>query len=387
MARIKGFLKGARGKLADFVLQKGSEVGSTIMREKVTPANPQSQTQMATRLAFGTATNAAKILLPVIGESFAGVKSGKMSRREFIRMNIPWLRDEALKWMNNDLEVYAAFSYKGNKTLLPNKYIVSNGSLVLPEQFAVYATGGAFGERWCYAESNMEVTVGTSVSAFEILNTLFSLTLGDQITTVLIYTKLGTNVVRYWGDDLNLPEYTVNGVYVPRPDWQRYVSFTAKRLVIKPNTIDAIRFDVINSESQGLDNLKQTVLSIIDTEKSDPTFVDILLSRLSYEPAEVENKFIIGGADEVGSISTAFDKNGWTLSAAGCILSSNSGSEWNFSNCKLAIAKDLDTAGGPEDNPLYYGPTVGTALATYNGYPSEGETNFMTTGTDLTEVP
>ena len=49
MAKTGFWLKGATGKLAGAALQKGAN-GETIMREIVTPKNPQTEAQMIQRI-------------------------------------------------------------------------------------------------------------------------------------------------------------------------------------------------------------------------------------------------------------------------------------------------------------------------------------------------
>ena len=61
MAKTGIWLRGARGKLAGNVLFKGEN--AAIIRENVTPRNPQSAKQMLQRVAFATVSQAAKFIL------------------------------------------------------------------------------------------------------------------------------------------------------------------------------------------------------------------------------------------------------------------------------------------------------------------------------------
>ena len=76
---LSGFwLRGARGKLAGSVLQKG--VDGTIIREKVKPSNPNSEGQKIQRMIFGSVAMAYSVLKTICDHSFEGVLYGPESK-------------------------------------------------------------------------------------------------------------------------------------------------------------------------------------------------------------------------------------------------------------------------------------------------------------------
>ena len=66
MAKIGFWLKGATGKLAGAALQRGAN-GETIMREIVTPKNPQAEAQMIQRILMNTASQAYSKMKDICG--------------------------------------------------------------------------------------------------------------------------------------------------------------------------------------------------------------------------------------------------------------------------------------------------------------------------------
>ena len=130
MAKAGFWLRGAKGKLAGTVLQKGEN--GTIQRENVKPKNPQSNSQMAHRIIFATVTQAAKFMFPLIKQSFEGFPEGQLSRREFVRINTKHLRALAAEDYENQTagaESNTFVTTKGISALIPNRYVVANGTL------------------------------------------------------------------------------------------------------------------------------------------------------------------------------------------------------------------------------------------------------------------
>ena len=134
MAKVGFWLRGARGKLAGSVLQKG-ENGQTIARENVKPSNPRTKLQATQRACFATATVAAARLLEIIGHTFDGYKETSGDRRRFIELNIPVVR--AMAEENN---VFVGLNPKGVKTISSQPYIISDGAL---SPFAIDADAAA----------------------------------------------------------------------------------------------------------------------------------------------------------------------------------------------------------------------------------------------------
>lgn len=120
MAKVGFWLRGARGKLAGSVLVKTPR--GTIVRENKTPANPKTHAQALQRAIFATVTKSAVVLAPVVESAFDGKKNGDESRREFVKLNVALLRQMYEEGEANLLP-------KGSVNQVPNRIIVSNGSL------------------------------------------------------------------------------------------------------------------------------------------------------------------------------------------------------------------------------------------------------------------
>lgn len=95
MAKTGFWLRGARGKFAGASLQKGAD-GSTIMREIVTPTNPQTISQVIQRMKAAPAQKFYNALSELLSNAFQGVKYGNASRLRFLslamKMNGPYVQ-------------------------------------------------------------------------------------------------------------------------------------------------------------------------------------------------------------------------------------------------------------------------------------------------------
>lgn len=95
MAKTGFWLRGARGKFAGASLQKGAD-GSTIMREIVTPTNPQTISQVIQRMKAAPAQKFYNALSELLSNAFQGVKYGNESRWKFLSlamsMNGPYVQ-------------------------------------------------------------------------------------------------------------------------------------------------------------------------------------------------------------------------------------------------------------------------------------------------------
>lgn len=130
MSKVGYFQKGWRGKAAGIVYAK-TENG-TVARELVVPSNPQTRAQMAQRIIFATVTQAAVQLKPIINHSFEGSKYGNKSVQQFISRNLNEMRAMAAEdYANNATAETNKFfaTTKGISALIPNQYVVSQGSL------------------------------------------------------------------------------------------------------------------------------------------------------------------------------------------------------------------------------------------------------------------
>jgi hypothetical protein len=382
MAKIRGFLQGAKGKIGDFVVQKG-EMG-TILRANNGVSNPQSAAQMAQRVAFATATNAAKKMLSVIGLSFYGVSNGKLSRRKFVSLNAPILKAAADAAIAGEDEWYSpTCHYKGKDVnqLVPNPYIVSDGSLVLPEQLNVIKQGETSLVTTGGEELKMTIRKeAQTIEGWKLLESLFGCTSGDQITLVTIQGKKGDAVPYEYEQGENV---TVNGVPMLNYDWMRFTRMLAPRIVFKRDNLASL--EVLADDTMGTLQPKLTAAlrGCIDLEKSNEAFVKFFLTNsLQLDDNDAAGFDAYFSSEELPSFS-----EDWTNLAAGIVRSANIDGVWDFTRCQLVVAMDLDTAGGPSGNDNYSGLHIGNAIYTYVGVADAANKNFMTTGTPFDEMP
>lgn len=130
MSKAGFWLRGSSGKLAGASLQKGAN-GETIMREIVTPKNPQTEAQMIQRIVMSTVMQAYSKMKDLCDHSFEGVSTGANTMAKFASRNANAIRQRLASDIEQgyDLGSIWAFSPLGARALAPNEYIVSEGSL------------------------------------------------------------------------------------------------------------------------------------------------------------------------------------------------------------------------------------------------------------------
>lgn len=133
MAKVGFYLRGARGKLAGAVFQRGAD-GSTVAREIVKPKNPKTSGQLAQRMIFATATAAYSKMKAICDHSWEGVQYGSKSQQVFMKRNLQMLRGRAA-------ENEGQFLAKGVNVLMDNPYIISKGSLSAPINISITDAG------------------------------------------------------------------------------------------------------------------------------------------------------------------------------------------------------------------------------------------------------
>lgn len=180
MAKVGFWLKGSKGKLAGAAMQKGAD-GETIIREIVTPNNPQTEAQMIQRVVMQTVAQAYSKMKGICDHSFEGIKVGQATMAQFMRLNANKLRQKIATETEQgyDLGSIYAFSPLGTKEFAPNEYILSAGSLPeitdLLQDAATYVRLTDLGE---YVSGD-EIT-------YEQFATCYGLRRGDQVTFLTI---------------------------------------------------------------------------------------------------------------------------------------------------------------------------------------------------------
>lgn len=382
MAKIRGFLSGAKGKIGDFVVQKGEK--QTIIRANNGVSNPQSASQMAQRLAFATATNAAKKMLSVIGLSFYGVSNGKLSRRKFVALNAPILKaaaDAAIAGEDEWANPTCHFKAKDVNQLVPNPYIVSDGSLVLPEQVSIIKNDSD--KLAIVGETNaisLEPGEGSSVTGYDIIRQLFGVDSGNQLTLCVICGKSGESVAYAYEQGENV---TVNGVPMLNYDWMRFTKFVAPRIVFKGSDFPSVTVEDGETIESFKTKMQTAIRNCVNMEKSSEAFVNWITNAI--EVTLQAGQFTVSLKAEV--LPSTIGGENYNPLAAAMIRSANVEGVWDFTRSQMVVAMDLDTAGGPEANDNYSGLSIGNAIYTYVGVADSANKNFMTTGTPYDEMP
>lgn len=154
--------------------------GQTIIREIVTPKNPQTQGQMIQRIIMKTVMTAYSRMKAITDHSFEGISPGQATMSEFMRLNLNSIREGVAVEIANGrgLDDIYAFTPLKSETLAPNAYIISKGSL--PRVYAVANTSPGY-------SASIENISGNTYG--DVINSL-GLQRGDQLTFIAIQ---GTN--------------------------------------------------------------------------------------------------------------------------------------------------------------------------------------------------
>lgn len=327
------WLRGGRGKIAGMVAQKSSDGKGTVLRELVVPKNPQTVDQMATRLAFGTVTQAAALMLPIIGQTFKGMTDEKLNRRRFVALNVPEMKAQALIQRNGG-DINALFRGKNSTMLIPNSYIISEGKLNAPEILKMGVEDGAFtgGD---LAGQEFTLTVDNSYTGAQILAELFNVNIQSQITIVGIGTVDGE------------PGYYPNG----SDDFIRESTFLARRIVFNPDAPSHVYTANTTSEE-----VTTWVLEGIDTEKSSASVLDLITNGILFNANKVSIDCVL---------YHGFDVTGTILRAVGIIVSRLDNGQWDYNTCKMAFLPNKGDAVAVNND--YSGLSFNNALVDYIG--------------------
>lgn len=237
MAKAPFWLRGGKGKLAGSVLFKGER--GTIVRENVTPHNPQTGGMMRQRALFATVTQAAKLMLPIIGLSFEGINEGKLNRRKFVQLNTTYLGSIARNILTTGTNPrMLRFSGKGNAQLIPNPYIISRGTLKLPKQgIAIINDAGIPTPQEAYTQV---VPLG-QYTPLQLWELLYGMKPGSQLTFPYITTAVNPTskfAMEITDDAGNV----IDGI--------RYASFSAPRIVLTTEDGNAVQITAQTTPEQ-----------------------------------------------------------------------------------------------------------------------------------------
>lgn len=340
MAKSKSFFGLRRGSTKSHTYQV--VYGQQITKDRVSSVhNPQTPRQNAQRIVFATVSQAMKFMGPIINHSFEGVPYGGKSLNRFAKLNLERLRAySALDYQNSAsyADAKCFMTTKNISALIPNRYIMSQGSLVLDPNSANKILSGEvypFNPENSISDSTAGVTLG------QVLNALFGFTrAGQQLTKCFIINRSGQgyNLYEYGG----VP--SVPGTVISSS------KFFAVRLVLNNN----IPWD--ENVHTTWANLKNTIQTCFDTEKTDASFLQAVMDGIVSE----ETAWTLG---ELEDIITKYNFDGF-VSAETTILSEPYGSNWLRSNAEMTLVAVPD----PDNN---YGLTWYEANKAWSEGPSQ----------------
>ena len=169
MAKSPWILYGATGKVGNIVLQRTS--GKTVVRELIEKVkNPRSIDQQTQRMKIATLMGAYSTLKDICDHSFENIAYGAKSMQYFLKKNYSLLNDNA----------DTVFNLRQNKSLMPNNYLLSKGSIdVNINEVFDLQTGIA------EIETNLSFSDASVITVEQFHNSL-GIEVGDQFTFVLV---------------------------------------------------------------------------------------------------------------------------------------------------------------------------------------------------------
>ena len=369
----KGLRRGSTKSETYSTLTTAKDGKVQIIKDRVTDiANPQTDAQMQQRVAFVTASQAAAIMKDIVDISREGIAMGTFARQQFVSDNAALLRQLGTKRGN-----YAAFSPKGNKMLIPNSYIMSRGSLVLPAwaKPVVRNDGqdvGSFEGPAFKSDFHANPLPYGNYTVAQLWQTVFGVRPGDQITFPQIRTNQYISMAKATED--NQGNITYDDVV--KATW-----FAAPRIVL----LDEMPSTTLTVDANTTTSAFQTALeSGVNLAKSNEELVSNFIS----------NWAMLAGADDQRQVSMADSYDvmcavgeGTTLAVC-CILSHKASNGWQYTTSQMVCVFEPMSATDPaEDSPAYFGYTMWDAMQSYKTTKKVADRTFLQTATNNNVVP
>ena len=359
MAKNPFWLRGAKGKFAGSVLQKGEN--GTVIRENVKPSNPRTNGQMITRVVFGTLGTAASRLRQVVGQTFEGAANTTINKRLFMQQNFPVLRNLANVTGSGTPSQYnypGRFAPKGVRQLIPNPYIISNGSLPLPSVLTLAMDDMYASDGFDSPANAQDLSEGTTYTAAQLWQLMTGIKPGQQLTLVYITGQNGGNVAY---TPYNYEEDPSQGNIV------RYGDMYSARLVLMEGAGGSITIAAGTTKA----NILTCMESLIDMDKTSSLMWGVagnagLCDCFSYATGTL--------TFAASALVEGFTDSDFTIYAAGFIISQLENGKWQYSRSQMACAVPLwgPEAETPYDNDTY-GAWIWEAVDSYryNGATSD----------------
>lgn len=358
MAKSKSFFGLRRGSTKSHTYQVLN--GQQITKDRVSSVrNPQTPRQNAQRIVFATVAQAMKFMGPIINHSFEGVPYGGRSLNRFAKLNLERLRAySALDYQESAsyADARCFMTTKSVSALIPNRYIMSQGSLVLDPASSNQIINSeevfAFNAQNSIEDSAAGVTLGQALKA------LFGFTRpGQQLTKCFIICRSGQGYNIYeWGGVPSVP-----GTVIPS------FKFLAARLVL----LDTVPWD--QDVHADWATLKTLIRDCFDLEKSDATLIQAVIDGITNS----ENAYNLTGLDDIMSI---YGIEGF-IAAETTILSEFYNGGWLRSNSEMSLTAVPD----PDNN---YGLTWYEANKAWAAGPSQNADaeRYLNEGGEINQI-
>lgn len=369
----KGLRRGSTKSETYSTLTTAKDGKVQIIKDRVTDiANPQSTAQMQQRVAFVTASQAAAAMKVIIEISREGIAQGAFARQQFISDNAALLRQLGTKRGN-----YAAFSPKGNKMLIPNSYVMSQGSLVLPDwaKPVVRSNGqdvGSFEGAAYKSDFNANPLPYGTYTVAQLWQAVFGVRPGDQITFPQIRTNQYISMAKATED--NQGNITYDDVV--KATW-----FAAPRIVLldeMPSTTLTVNANTTVSAFQA------ALRSGVNLAKSNEELLDNFINNWVLTAGEDDQRPVRMG-DGYDAMCAVGD--GTTLAVC-CIISHKTSNGWQYTTSQMVCVFEPINATDPaEGSPAYFGYTMWDAMQTYKATKKVADRTFLQTATNNNVVP
>lgn len=217
----RSFIRGRIGSDVYSVGKDGKGSRQQVVRslaEQV--ANPRSSAQMFGRMVMSTVMQAVSALKPIIDHSFDGIATGQPSISEFIRRNYALVKAdaEAHPVAENSFGL-VKYQEKGARA---GKYIVSNGSVILPSTVSI--EGGVMSinlSAGALTVGGLKTALGLSADGY-----LTAVVVGNPDGAVFARVKLTTTQ----SDDTTITSGNVAGLFTIEGNTQVTVALAANKI-------------------------------------------------------------------------------------------------------------------------------------------------------------
>lgn len=351
MAKSKSFfgLRQGSTKTHTYQIYRGKQVTKDRVAEV---RNPKTAKQTAHRLVFAVVSQATKFLAPIVDHSFEGKAFGGVSKNYFQSINGKYLKKLAaidFAEASKAVDCLTFMSTKNISALIPNRYIISDGSLAAPK-CKLFLSDGEGNPVSMFIPSttvplHQEEGGEAGVYGFtyrELISAWLGISSDDEQLTLVTINRTGGDAYRYAYQG----EPTTPGWQIP------YTAMVAKRLVIEG--VDLSTFVAITDNQGSVLEDPDSIISdcigqIFSSSKTDAvlkeTFASWLLAAIDEilvpsdeDPGGIS---ILSTSEQISPLYIDADGNGYVY-AAGVIRSRRNKGNWLRSRSTMVVTRPTD---------------------------------------------